>query len=357
VGCLEPNAQGKTFGSTFAVQFNGIKCLEFALSNGIDNVFGYQSGVATGDPSGFTSFEDVWNAYGEQVSYFVRQVTRGMECLDRAIAELVPSPFASAMVEGPLEKGLDLTRGGALYNSTGVQFMGFANTADSLYAVKKAVFDDGEVAIGDLARWLAEDWMDAEDRRTYFLCRLPKFGNDVDEVDAIASRVVLQFADELRKYRNFRGGYYWPGIFSVGFHVAMGAFTGATPDGRYAGDVLGNGLTPTTGNAVEGATAVMNSITKLPLDRLYNGANLNMRFAGARVDAVLLVDLVRGYFDRGGMQVQFNMVSTDEMRDAQEHPSEHRDLVVRVSGYSAQFIDLSDTAQDEIISRSEYETP
>ena len=122
VGCVEPNPQGKTFGSTFAVQFNGIKCVEFALSNGIDNIFGYQSGVATGDPAKFTSFDQVWDAYDEQVTYFVGQIVKGMGTLDRAIAELVPSPFASAMVEGPMEKGLDLTRGGAVYNSTGVQF-------------------------------------------------------------------------------------------------------------------------------------------------------------------------------------------------------------------------------------------
>jgi len=355
VGCLEPSAQGKTFGSTFAVQFNGIKCLEFALSNGIDNIFGYQSGVETGDPAGFTSFDEVWNAYSEQIAYFVRQVTRGMEALDHAIADMVPSPFASSMIQGSLEKGMDVTRGGALYNSTGVQFMGFANTADGLYAVKKAVFEDGKVSMADLTRWLAEDWMDAEDMRNYFLCKIPKFGNDNDEVDEMAARVVVQYADELAKYKNFRGGAYWPGIFSVGFHVAMGAFTGATPDGRFAGDVLGNGLTPTTGNAIEGATAVMNSVTKLPLVRLYNGANLNMRFEGSKVEPGVLTDLVRGYFANGGFQVQFNMVTSEEMREAQEHPAAHRDLVVRVSGYSAQFIDLSDIAQDEIIDRTEFE--
>jgi len=355
VGCLEPSAQGKTFGSTFAVQFNGVKCLEFALSNGIDNIFGYQSGLKTGDPAEFKSFDEVWNAYSEQIGYFVKQVTRGMEALDHAIADMVPSPFASAMIQGPMEKGLDLTMGGAIYNSTGVQMMGFANAADSLYSVKKAVFDEGKVAIADLVKWLAEDWMDAEDMQSYFLRKLPKFGNDVDEVDEMAARVVVQYTDELAKYKNFRGGAYWPGIFSVGFHVAMGAFTGATPDGRWAGDVLGNGLTPPTGNAISGATAVMNSVTKLPLERLYNGANLNMRFAGALVNPEVLVDLVKAYFEKGGFQVQFNMVDSSEMVDAQEHPGAHRDLVVRVSGYSAQFIDLSDTAQDEIISRTEFE--
>ena len=355
VGCLEPNAQGKTFGSTFAVQFNGIKCVEFALSNGIDNIFGYQSGIESGDPSAFTSFEDVWNAYDDQVSHFIKQLVRGMEVLDRVIAENVPSPFASAMVEGPMEKGIDLTRGGAVYNSTGVEMMGFANTADSLYGVKKAVFEDKKVSISDLAEWMATDWLDAEEMRNYFLAKIPKYGNESDEPDEMAVRVLDHYCDELAKHRNFRGGTFWPGVFSVGFHVAMGSFTGGTPDGRFAGDVLGNGITPTNGNALSGPTAVINSVTRLPIGRVYNGANLNMRFHGKRLDPEKLEALIKTYFEKGGMQVQFNMVDSEVLRAAQQEPEKYRDLVVRVSGYSAQFIGLSDIAQDEIISRTGYE--
>ena len=352
VGCLEPNAQGKSFGSTFAVQFNGIKCLELALSNGVDNTFGYLSGIETGDPTEFSSFEDVWHAYAAQVSHFIGQMVRGMAALDQAIAERVPSPFASAMVEGPLEKGQDLTRGGAVYNSTGVQFMGFANVADSLFSVKKTVFEDRTVSMEELVEWLSEDWMDAEDRRAFFLNKLPKYGNDVDQVDSMAVRVVNQFCDELAKYKNFRGGAFWPGIFSVGFHMAMGAFTAATPDGRASGDVLGNGLTPTTGNALSGPTAVINSVTKLPLRRVTNGANLNMRFPGTKIRPENLNSFIQAYFQKGGVQVQFNMVDSETLTDAQEHPDNYRDLIVRVSGYSAHFTGLSDTAQDEIISRT-----
>ncbi|MGD0276214.1 MAG: pyruvate formate lyase family protein, partial [Syntrophales bacterium] len=283
VGCLEPNAQGKTFGSTFAVQFNGIKCVELALSNGIDNIFGYMSGIETGDPADFKSFEDVWKAYDTQVSHFVGQMARGMAVLDEIIADTVPLPFASAMIEGSLRKGLDLTRGGAVYNSTGVQLMGFANIADSLYSLKRTVFEEKRVAMADLCRWLADDWFDAEDQRSYFLNQVPKYGNDQEDVDDMAAQVMNHFCDVLAKHKNFRGGAFWPGIFSVGFHLAMGSFTGATPDGRNAGDILGNGLTPTDGNALSGPTAVMNSITRLPLKRLYNGANLNMRFSGSRI--------------------------------------------------------------------------
>ncbi|MEW6188154.1 MAG: formate C-acetyltransferase/glycerol dehydratase family glycyl radical enzyme [Thermodesulfobacteriota bacterium] len=355
VGCLEPNAQGKTFGSTFAVQFNGIKCLELALSNGIDNIFGYLSGLETGDPAGFRQFKDLWQAYDKQVRHFIRQMVRGMKVLDRVIAENVPSPFASTMVEGCLEKGLDLTRGGAQYNSTGVQLMGFANIVDSLYAVQQAVFKDKRFSMADLSQWLSQDWQDAEDKRAYFLNRIPKYGNDDDSVDAMAGKVMNHFCDVLSKYRNFRGGAFWPGIFSVGFHITMGAFTAATPDGRFSGDVLGNGITPTTGNAVSGPTAIMNSVVKLPLERVFNGANLNMRFPGKKISTENLISLIRTYFSRGGTQVQFNMVDSAILREAQGHPEKHRDLFVRVSGYSAEFIGLSEIAQEEIISRTEFE--
>jgi pyruvate-formate lyase len=355
VGCLEPNAQGKTFGSTFAVQFSGIKCVELALSNGIDNIFGYPSGIESGDPVGFKNFEDLWNAYDKQMRHFINQMVRGMEVLDRAIAETVPSPFASAMVDGCLEKGLDLTRGGALYNSTGVQFMGFANVVDSLYSVKKAVFEDKLFTIADLTEWLSQDWQDAEDKRAYLLNHVPKYGNDHNEVDAMAVRVMNHYCDVLSPHRNFRGGFFWPGIFSVGFHITMGAFTGATPDGRFAGDVLGNGITPTTGNAKSGPTAIMNSVVKLPVTRAFNGVNLNMRFQGKKISTENLTTLINTYFMSGGTQVQFNMVDSTILREAQMHPEKHRDLFVRVSGYSAEFVGLSDIAQDEIISRTEFE--
>jgi pyruvate formate-lyase/glycerol dehydratase family glycyl radical enzyme len=355
VGCLEPSAQGKTFGSTFAVQFNGVKCVELALSNGVDNIFGYQSGPATGEPASFTSFEDIWGAYDTQMNHFINQMAKGMTVLDRSIAENVPSPFASAMVEGPMDKGTDLTKGGAVYNSTGVQLMGFANAADSLYSIKKAIFEDKKYSIGELSEWLSQDWQDAEPKRSYFLKKIRKYGNDIDEVDEMAARVADHFCTTLSKYRNYRGGSYWPGIFSVGFHISFGAFTAASADGRHAGDVLGNGITPTTGNAVSGPTAMMNSVAKLPLKKIFNGANLNIRFQGKKISSENLLSLVRTYFNRGGMQVQFNMVDSATLRKAQKHPEKYADLFVRVSGYSAEFTGLSEIAQAEIISRTEFD--
>lgn len=355
VGCVEPNAQGKTFGSTFAVQFSGIKCLELALSNGVDNIFGFTSGLETGAPSEFNSFEDVWNAYSTQVSHFMSQMVAGMKVLDECIAEILPSPFASAMIDGALAKGVDVTKGGAVYNSTGVQLIGFANVADSLYSIKKSVFEDRAATMEELAEWLATDWDDAEDRRAYYLNKIPKYGNDNDEVDAMARKVLEHFCGEVIKHDNFRGGKFWPGVFSVGFHIAMGAFAGASADGRRAGDVLGNGVTPTNGNALKGPTAVSNSITKLPLGLARNGLNLNMRFNPSRLSESAFHSLMKSYIKNGGYQVQFNMADTDMLRAAQSDPEKYRDLIVRVSGYSALFTGLSDIAQEEIINRTEYD--
>jgi len=355
VGCVEPNAQGKTFGSTFAVQFSGIKCVEFALSNGIDNTFGYQSGVETGDPSEFGTFEDLWSAYAAQVSHFLDQMARGMEALDGSIAEMVPSPFESALVAGPLEKGLDLTRGGAVYNSTGVQFIGFANVVDSLYAIKKLVYEDGVMTIGEIAAALSGDWDDAEDKRLYLLNKVPKFGNDDDAVDEMAARVLSHFCKEVGGRKNYRGGNFWPGVFSVGFHIAMGSFAAASADGRRSGDVLGNGITPTNGNALSGPTAVINSVVKLPLDMIHNGVNLNLRFNQSSLKTETLMSLMKTYFQKGGFQAQFNMTDTATLKAAQADPEKYRDLVVRVSGYSALFTGLSELTQSEIIARTEYE--
>ena len=355
VGCLEPNAQGKTFGSTFAAQFNGIKCLEFALSNGIDNIFGQQNGIQTGSPEKFKSFEDLWNAYDNQFSHFIGLMVKGMACLDKAIAENVPSPFASAMIEGPIEKGCDVTKGGAVYNSTGVQLMGFSNIADSLYAVKKVIYEDNKYSMKDLTEWLQDDWTDQEPARKYFINKVAKYGNDQDDVDKMAIRVMNHFCETLSRHRTFRGGAFWPGIFSVGFHISMGAFTGASPDGRNSGDTLGNGVTPSNGVAINGPTAIMNSVTKLPLKRVYNGLNLNMRLPGNRIKSSKLMRLIQTYFQNSGFQVQFNMVDSNTLRNAQLHPEQYRDLIVRISGYSGIFINLSDIAQEEIIRRMEYE--
>jgi len=216
------------------------------------------------------------------------------------------------------------------------------------------VFEDQVLSLEQLVQYLADDWDGADDKRAYLLHKVPKYGNDDDALDGLAARVMEHFCDEVLKHRNYRGGRFWPGVFSVGFHIVMGAFAAASADGRHAGEVLGNGVTPTNGNAIHGPTALLNSITKLPIARVHNGVNLNMRFNPSRITPENLMALIGTYFRRGGCQVQFNMVDSAVLKDAKAYPEKYRDLVVRVSGYSALFTGLSETAQDEIISRMEY---
>lgn len=352
VGCVEPNPHGKTFGSTFAVQFNAAKCLEFALTGGICSVFGLENGVSCGGLREYSTYDELFDAYRLQVKHFVKTMSEAMFVLDEAIAELVPAPFASTLIDGCLEKGIDVTRGGAKYNFTGVQLMGLANVADSLAAAKRLVYDQGEVNAAELAEALAADFGNFEPLRQQLLKRAPKYGNDDDFVDNIGAAVVADFAAELEKYTTFRGGKYQMGIFSVAFHIAMGAFTGATPDGRKMSEILGNGITPQTGMAICGPTAIVRSAAKLQQTLASNGNTLILRFEPKSLPVERLSDLVRAYFSLGGMQLQFNMVDTQTLLDAQAHPDRHRDLVIRIAGYSVLFTNLSKKAQDEIISRT-----
>ena len=249
---------------------------------------------------------------------------------------------------------MDLTRGGAIYNSTGVQLIGFANIADSLTAIRKAVFEDKGLTLAELAQHLTEDWRNGEAVRMRLLHKIPKYGNDDREADAMAARVLEHFCEQTLRRRNYRGGSFWPGAFSVGFHIAMGTFAGASADGRHAGDVLGNGITPAEGRAKTGPTALLNSVARMSAHRAPNGTNLNMRFNPKGIRSETLQSLVKTYFQLGGAQVQFNMIDTEVLRAAQRNPDAHRDLVIRISGYSALFTELSPRAQEEIISRTEY---
>ena len=352
VGCVEPNPHGKTFGSTFAVQFNAAKCLEFALNDGVCSVFGLPNGIPCGSLQNYSAYGELMSAYKKQVSHFVRTMTEAMGFLDAAIAELVPSPFASSLVDGCFERGTDLTAGGAEYNFTGVQLMGLANVADSLAAVKRLVFDERRVAGAELAEAVANDFSGFEPLRQMVLKRAPKYGNDEDYVDKIATEVAAHFADELGEYKNFRGGRFQAGIFSVAFHIVMGAFTGATPDGRKMSEVLANGITPQTGFAVDGPTAIVKSAAKLAQADISNGNTLILRFQPQAVEPDKLCSLIKTYFGLGGMQLQFNMVDTKTLLDAQANPENYRDLTVRIAGYSVLFTNLSKQAQDEIIGRS-----
>jgi formate C-acetyltransferase len=264
------------------------------------------------------------------------------------------------VVKDCLTRGTDVTAGGARYNFSGVQGVQVANVADSLAAVRQAVFDEGWLTGEQLLEALRADYEGLEPLRQRLIHRAPKFGNDDDRADAFAARWADRYSELVASYPTARGGVYQPGFYTVSAHVPMGAHVGATPDGRKAGEPLADGgLSPASGRDRRGPTAVLRSVGKIDLALASNGALLNMKFLPSffRGDAALdsFVDLLRGFSALKIPHVQFNVVSAETLRQAQAQPEAYRGLVVRVAGYSAYFTELDRALQDEIIARTEFE--
>jgi len=255
---------------------------------------------------------------------------------------------------------MDLTWGGARYNFGSVTGRGLGTVADSLAAVRWAVFERGLVTMSELVCMLRTNFRGAKAERVRqeLLRRAPKYGNDDGEVDEVAAWVTGVFSQEVRKHSCRRGGSYRAGIFSYGVHVLDGQYLGATPDGRRAGEPVSNGISPVNGTEMLGPTAVMRSAAKAGSSSLSDGTALNMRFSPALLASDESVDklasLIQGYFTLGGRHVQFNVVDTETLKDAQAHPEKYPDLVVRVSGYCAYFTDLGRSVQEDIIARTEF---
>ncbi|MFW9879235.1 MAG: pyruvate formate lyase family protein, partial [Candidatus Thorarchaeota archaeon] len=359
IGCVEPQHPYKSFGSTNANQFNIVKCLELALNNGIDMISRKEYGIKLNKR--IETYEDLWDAFKDQVKYFIDYMVRTMFYLDKSIAELTPQPFLSATINDCIERGLDITKGGAIYNFTGPQLIGLATVADSLAVIKKVVFDDNLLSFEDLVLLLKKNFKGVyqgrkgTEWREFFINKIPKFGNDNDYVDSIAVNVARFYCEEISKHINYRGGKYNPGIYSTTFHLAFGVFTGASADGRKKTDPLSNGLCPSSGMDKNGPTAILNSIKKLNNGLMTNGNSLILSFHPNTLKSDILITLVRTFFDpEGGYQVQFNVVGRKTLFEAQKEPDNYRGLVVRIAGYSVYFTELSKGAQDEIIARTEY---
>jgi len=358
IGCVEPEHPHKSFGSTNANQFNIVKCLELVLTNGTDMVTGMKYGLKYESP--LTSYEDLWTAFIMQMKHFIKYMVLTMNYLDQAFIELKPQPFLSATTDACLDRGLDVTQGGAIYDFTGPQLIGLATVADSLAVIKKLIFEERVLSLEDLTLILHKDFKGtihdrkAREWQQIFINKAPKFGNDDDYVDQIAVAVATQYCEEIAQYTNYRGGKFNPGMYSTAFHIALGAFTGATADGRRMGQPLSNGLGPTHGMDINGPTAVLNSVKKLPHKLMTNGNSLILAFHPDSIAIEKFVPLIRSFFEEsGGYHLQFNAVGKKVLLDAQEHPENYRNLVVRIAGYSVYFTELSKGAQNEIISRTE----
>ncbi len=357
IGCVEIGIPGKYLGLSDAALFNLGKLLELTMTDGVDRLS--RERVAPPLQKSFDSFEEFEKALEQRMRFFVHQMVEGCNTVDRIHARLMPTPFLSCVIDNCVEKGLDVSRGGAVYNFTGPQAVGIANLADSLIALKKLVFEEKKLSFEELNNVLDKNFEQEEYLRQRLLNLYPKFGNDADEVDCIASKWARKYCQLVEQYENPRGGLYQPGLYSVSSHVPLGLVVGATPDGRLAREPLADGgVSPMRGRDKNGPTAVLKSVSKLPLSLATNGSLLNLKFHPSvfESDSGLekFCQFLRGFIKLGCMHVQFNVVSADILRQAQEHPENFKDLVVRVAGYSARFVELDKSLQEDIIARTEH---
>ncbi len=359
VGCVELSTPGKSLGWSDASMFNLTRVLELTLFGGRDPYSSEQIGPETPPLNEMQFFTDLETAYEQQLAHYIKLMVKGCNVVDRIHAEIYPSPFLSLVIKDCIEQGLDVTAGGARYNFSGVQGVQIANVADSLTAVKQAVFDEQWLPAEELLIALRHDFAGQEALRQRLINRVPKYGNDDDRVDQHAQKWGDHYSKLVEQYPTIRGGVYQPGFYTVSAHVPMGANVGATPDGRFAGTPLADGgLSPTAGRDKRGATAALNSVSKLNLKLASNGTLLNMKFLPLFFEGDTALKkftlLLRGFCQLHIPHVQFNVVSAAVLHQAQANPEAYRSLVVRVAGYSAYFTELDKELQDEIIRRTEF---
>lgn len=420
IGCVEPQCPHKTEGWHDAAFFNIAKVLEITLNNG--KVGDKQLGPQTGDMTSFHSVDDIFAAYKKQMEYFVYHLAEADNCVDFAHAERAPLPFLSALVDDCIGRGKSVQEGGAIYNFTGPQAFGVADSGDSICAIKKHVFENKEVTMEQLKEALANNFgygctagapaaAPADDEAKIYeavkrilsnngsiniaelqaqlstgtcgwesgrpnyttgnpapsneqfaqikriMENTPWFGNDDDEVDMLARKCGQIYSYEVEKYKNPRGGQFQAGCYPVSANVLFGKDVLALPDGRLAHAPLADGVSPRQGKDTNGPTAAAMSVAKLDHENYSNGTLYNQKFLPSALagDEGLkrFAAMVRTYFDHKGMHVQFNVIDKETLLEAQRHPEAHKDLVVRVAGYSAQFTVLAKEVQDDIISRTE----
>jgi pyruvate formate-lyase/glycerol dehydratase family glycyl radical enzyme len=341
-GCSELLVQGKTNPWAFEARVLLLKCLERSLTRLEE----------------FETFEALMEAFKEEVATAVAMAVTNCNLLQATVPKISPNPFVSATLEGCIEKAMDLTDGGATYNSSAICASGLADTADSLAAVRKLVYEEGKVGRRELIEALRSDFEGSERLRLMLLNRAPKFGNDDDYVDGIASEIVAYTAGEVEKHRNPRGGRYILGLFSYGEYIAHGIVTGATPDGRRAGEGISPNFSPSPGRDRSGPFAVLKSTSKVNQLLTVNGTALDLTlhpsvFSGPG-GTDKLMSLVRAFGELGCMQLQLNIVDADTLRAAQEEPEKYRNLTVRLWGFPAYFVRLPREFQEHIISRTEH---
>lgn len=354
-GCIEVGAFGKE-AYLLTGYLNTPKILEITLNNGIDPQTGKKLGLETGDPRSFKTFEELYEAWHKQMVYFVNLKLSVNNYIERMFSLYAPATFLSLYIDDCIEKGKDYYSGGARYNTTYIQCTGLGTITDCFTTLKKHVFEDKRYTMEEMLDACASNWENGEKIRQYIRNHTPFFGNDDAYADTIAVRVYDDLVKAIEGRPNTRGGKTQLNMLSTTCHNYFGSVCGATPNGRFAHFAISDGTSPAHGSDSHGPTAVIKSLGKLDQTKS-GGTLLNVRFVPQLLkrdeDQRKLASLIRTYFKFGGHHIQFNIVDTATLHDAQKHPEEYRDLLVRVAGYSDYFNDMTEQLQNEIIARTE----
>ena len=360
VGCVELTTHGNNLGWSDAAMFNLNKALELTLNHGKCLLTHEQIGLDLGGLDTYQTFEDLEKAFQQQIDYFIDKMMQCEVIVEKAHQDCLPTAFLSSVIDDCLENGLDVTKGGAKYNLSGIQMIQIANLADSLAAMKKLVYDDQVIDAKELLAALQSDFKGYEIIQTMLLNKVPKYGNDVEWVDRLGAKWAEYFRSRMKDYTNYRGGPYHTGMYTVSAHVPMGENVGASPDGRNALTPLADGgMSPVYGRDLKGPTAVLKSVSRLNNTLTTNGGLLNMKFLPEFFETKngmnKFENFLRAFVDLKVPHIQFNVVRREDLEDAQIRPQLHKSLTIRVAGYTAYFVELAHKLQDEIIERTTYD--
>jgi formate C-acetyltransferase len=358
-GCIETGSFGKE-SYILTGYFNLPKILELTLNNGIDPQDGKKIGIETGDPRSLKTFDELWEAFIKQVKHFMDIKMKGNDIIEALFAKYLPVPFESLWINGCVENARDYNDGGARYNTQYIQIVGLGTLTYSLTSIKYHVFDKKIISMDELLEALKQNFEGKHEMlRQIILNKTPRYGEDNDYADEIAKNIVNNMVEIIENYppspirKASKRAYFLP----TTAHVYFGKVTGATPDGRKAGLPVSEGISPVQGSDKKGIAAVFRSVSKCDWDKT-GGALLNQKLTPDLLEGEenirKLAQLIKTFFNMGGHHVQFNVVSAELLREAQKHPQDFQDLMIRVAGYSDYFVNLPKGLQDEIIARTEH---
>lgn len=361
VGCVEPSLPGKEFGWLDSGYVNTAKMMEMVL-NGGSTLDGKKIGPNTGSLETYKTFEEVLESVDKQFQYWTDQLCSCLNITDEVHRMVKPTPYVSAFFQGCIESGKDMTEGGVKYNGTAPQGAGIATCADSLSTIKKLMFDDKSHMGAELLDAVKNNWEGYE--KLYALVnssKIPHYGNDNDYADELFKFMFETYCKNIKGRKNPRGGEFSPGVYTVNANVGMGLYTNASLDGRKISEPISDNMGPvhTAGGShdISGPTAIVNSVSKVDHSLASNGTLLNLRFPEEAVAGIegrdILISFIDEYISKKGMHVQFNIMSAETMKAAQNNPKDYKDMLVRVAGYSAYFVELGKPLQDDLIDRTE----